>query len=77
MIKKEGTNWIVRCDICSWNTETKTEYEAKQQLNRHLDINHKKPARKIKEKKSPVTDDIKQANLPEAEKPQGITKKRD
>lgn len=73
MIKKEGTKWIIKCDICSWNTEAKTEKEAKRKLNRHLDILHKNPPRKIKETNSPVTDDIKQANLPEAEKPQGIT----
>lgn len=77
MIKKEGTKWIVKCDICSWKTELKTEREALQRLNRHLDMLHKKPLRKIKEKRSPVPADIKQANLPEAEKPQGITKKRD
>ena len=76
MIKEKEGQWLVNCELCSWSTEASTEKDAQQELNRHLDVVHKRPTFKITEKDSPVPDDIKQGDLPEAEKPQGITKKR-
>lgn len=75
MIKEKNGKWLVNCELCSWHTETDIEKEAQQELNRHLDVVHKQPTFKITEKDSPVPDDVKQGNLREAQKPQGITKK--
>jgi predicted small metal-binding protein len=75
MIKEKNGKWLVTCVLCSWRAETNTEQEAQQELSRHLDVVHKQPSFTITERESPVTDDIKQGNLREAQKPQGITKK--
>jgi len=75
MIKKQGDKWLAKCELCSWSMEKNTEKEAQEEYNRHLDLVHKKPQMNITEKRSPVPANEKQGNLPEAQKPQGITKK--
>lgn len=74
MIKKKDDKWLASCQLCSWGEEAATERQAKQSLTRHMDVAHKKPLASITEQASPVPDDEK-TDLPEAVKPQGITKK--
>jgi hypothetical protein len=73
VIKKKSDKWLTRCELCSWSKKAVTEREARQSLTRHMDIVHKKPLSSITEQRSPVPDDEK-VGLPEAQKPQGVTK---
>ena len=76
MIKKVGDKWLAECVLCSWRAEEEIEVQAEKELSRHMDVVHKKAESPIQERSSPVTDDVKQGNLPEGAKLHGITKKR-
>ncbi|MBD3172809.1 hypothetical protein GF326_10085 [Candidatus Bathyarchaeota archaeon] len=74
MIKQVDGKWVAECKLCDWKTIEETEKGARKVLNRHIDVTHKKPTVTVPQRRSPVKEENKQGNLPEAEKPQGTQK---
>lgn len=74
MIKQVDGKWVAECKLCDWDTIEETEKGAREGLNHHIDVTHKKPTVTVTERRSPVKEENKQGNLPEAEKTQGTQK---
>ena len=74
MIKQVNGKWVSECQLCDWNTIEETEKDAREALNRHIDVTHKKSTISVTRRRSPAKEEDKQGNLPEAEKPQGTQK---